>query len=260
MRPQARKSLGQHFLTDANYCHKIVQFAEIGTGDTIVEIGPGTGQLTAALIEIAHRVIAVEFDRAMVAHLEDRYPKAREPNLQVVQADILTFNWTQLPTGPLKVVGNLPYNIATRIIRRMIEMRNRFQDSTIMVQKEVAERILARPGSKDYGYFTVLAQYHFHRLAGFDVPPGVFTPRPKVNSHVLKLIPRKIPSNVSNYKRFDALLKQSFQQRRKTLWNNLKGSYDPESIRRAFDVCGIELSARPQTISLEQYISLARML
>ena len=264
MRPQARKSLGQHFLTDANYCHKIVQFAEIGTGDTIVEIGPGTGQLTAALIEIAHRVIAVEFDRAMVAHLEDRYPKAREPNLQVVQADILTFDWTQLPTGPLKVVGNLPYNIATRIIRRIIEMRNRFQDSTIMVQKEVADSMVALPGRM--GLLSVATQLYAEAQTVCIVPPEAFFPPPAVTSAVVKLVTRAAPAVAADDgaefvpSEFFDVVRAGFSAPRKQLRNSISHGLGiaSDAASGVLDRAGIDGQRRAQTLDLAEWGRLYR--
>ena len=264
MKPRAKRSLGQHFLTDSNSCRKIARFAEIGPHDSVVEIGPGTGQLTEILISMARQVIAVEFDREMVQYLKDHWPPGNSPGnsrLTLVQADVLTLDWdTILGQDPVKVIGNLPYNISTRILQRMIEIKDRISSCTILIQKEVAQRILAAPGSKDYGYFTLLMEYHFQRLAGFDIPPGVFVPQPKVISHVVKLLPREPPHPVSDYATFLDLLKNAFQQRRKTLWNNLKRDHDPDRIRTAFQTCDIAEQTRPEAVSLEQYSCLARML
>ncbi len=264
MKPRAKRSLGQHFLTDTNSCRKIARFAQIGPHDSVVEIGPGTGQLTEILISMARQVTAVEFDREMVQYLKDHWPPEDSPGssrLTLVQADVLTLDWnTILGQDPVKVIGNLPYNISTRILQRMIEIKDRFQSCTILIQKEVAQRILAAPESKDYGYFTLLMEYHFQRLAGFDVPPGAFVPKPKVISHVIKLIPREPPHAVSDYAAFLALLKDAFQQRRKTLWNNLKRNHDPARIRTAFQSCNIAQQGRPEAVCLYQFSCLARML
>ncbi|MFQ5929306.1 MAG: 16S rRNA (adenine(1518)-N(6)/adenine(1519)-N(6))-dimethyltransferase RsmA [Acidobacteriota bacterium] len=263
MKPRARKSLGQHFLADPNYCRKLARFAQIGPEDTVVEIGPGTGQLTKVLTTLAQKVIAVEFDSAMVQYLKDHWPddsSHQKSRLTLIQADILTLDWKTIPGNSLKVIGNLPYNISTRILKRMTEIKDRFQSCTVMVQKEVAERIAAAPASKDYGYFTLLMEYHFLRVKGFNVPPGVFVPKPKVISHALKLIPRKPPYPVPDYESFLALLKDAFQQRRKTLWNNLKHNHDPERLHTALEACEIEAQARPEAVTLKQYACLARML
>ena len=264
MKPRAKKALGQHFLTDPNSCRKIARFAEIGLQDSVVEIGPGTGQLTEVLISMAQKVTAVEFDREMVQYLKEHWPEDGTPGggrLTLVQADVLTLDWkTIVGKDPVKVIGNLPYNISTRILHRMTEVKDWFQSCTVLIQKEVAQRILAAPDSKDYGYFTLLMEYHFQRVAGFDVSPGVFLHKPKVISHVIKLIPRQPPHAVSDYEGFLALLKDAFQQRRKTLFNNLKRNHDPQRIRAAFQTCHIAGQARPEALSLEEYTCLARML
>ncbi len=264
MKPLAKKSLGQHFLADSNYCRKIVRFAEIDSQDSVVEIGSGTGHLTQVLLGMARKVTAVEFDREMVDYLRDQWPENgthQGAPLSIVQADILTLDWnTILGTGPVKVIGNLPYNISTRILQRMIEIKDRLRSCTVLIQKEVALRILAAPDSKDYGYFTLLMEYHFQRRGGFDISPGAFVPKPKVVSHVLKLTPRQHPHEVSDYEGFLTLLKEAFQQRRKTLWNNLKQHHDPERLRAAIKTCHIASQARPESVTLEQYACLAQML
>lgn len=264
MKPRAKKSLGQHFLADPNYCRKIARFAEIDSQDSVVEIGPGTGHLTQVLLGMARRVTAIEFDREMVDYLHDQWPENgthQGAPLTIVQADVLTLDWsTILGTGPVKVIGNLPYNISTRILQKMTEIKDRFHSCTVLIQKEVAQRVLAGPNSRDYGYFTLLMEYHFQRVAGFDISAGAFVPKPKVLSHVLKLIPRQYPHEVSDYEAFVSLLKEAFQQRRKTLWNNLKRSHDPENLGAAFQACHLGPRARPESITLEQYACLARML
>lgn len=264
MKPRAKKSLGQHFLADPHYCRKIARFAGIDSQDSVVEIGPGTGHLTQVLLGMARRVTAIEFDREMVDHLRDRWPESgthQGAPLTIVQADVLTLDWsTILGTGPVKVIGNLPYNISTRILQKMTSIKDRFHNCTVLVQKEVAQRILAGPNSKDYGYFTLLMEYHFQRVAGFDISAGAFVPKPKVLSHVLKVIPRQHPHEVSDYEAFLSLLKEAFQQRRKTLWNNLKGTHAPQRLGAAFQASHIADQARPESVTLEQYVCLARML
>ena len=264
MTPRPRKSLGQHFLSDKNYCYKLLQFAGFGPHDTVLEIGPGTGQLTQALLKTVRRVVAVEFDTAMIQFLEIQFAPQLGGGLgqlQLVQADVLTLDWDSiLNRNPVRVIGNLPYNISTRILKRMLEIKDRFQDCTVMLQKEVAERILATPSAKEYGYFSLLMEYHFRRVKGFDVPPGVFVPKPKVMSHVLKLIPRDPPHPVPDYKAFVKLMQRAFQQRRKTIWNNLKRDFDPSTVLAALETCGIGMQARPEELSLYNYACLSREL
>ena len=257
---RAKKSLGQHFIADPNYCRRIVHYAEIQPADTVVEIGPGTGQLTEHLLGRARTVIAIEFDRDMMAHLQTRF--TNEPRLTLIQRDILALDWnTILKTSPVKIVGNLPYNISTRVLTKTTEIKDRFHSFTFMVQKEVAERVLATPRSKDYGYFTLLMEYHFERIKGFDVPPGAFLPKPKVTSHVMKIFPRDPPYPVKDYPQFVRLLKKSFQQRRKTLWNNLKSTVnESRQLEVAFKACHIPTGSRPEEVALEQYACLSRML
>ena len=259
-----RKSLGQHFLSDTNYCYKLIQYADVGPQDIVVEIGPGTGQLTKALLRTVRRVIAIEFDTAMIQHLEVQFAPCLGNGLgqlQLVHADVLTLDWDSiLNRNPVSVIGNLPYNISTRILKRMLEIKDRFQDCTVMLQKEVAERILATPSSKEYGYFSLLMEYHFQRVKGFDVPPGVFVPKPKVISHVLKLIPQDPPHPVPDYGGFLKLMQRAFQQRRKTIWNNLKRDFDPAIVLDALATCDIRMQARPEELSLHNYACLSRKL
>jgi 16S rRNA (adenine1518-N6/adenine1519-N6)-dimethyltransferase len=261
-KPRGKKSLGQHFLANAGYCQKIAHFAQINSEDTVVEIGPGTGQLTQVLVPLAQKVVAVEFDRDLVEYLKEQF--LQEPvtakHLDIVHADILSFNWAIQGGNRFKVIGNLPYNIATRIIQQMIPIKDRFQSATFLIQKEVAQRILSATHSKDYGYFTLLMEYHFERIAGFDVPPGVFVPPPKVTSQVIRLEPHKPPYPVPDEPAFRTLLKNAFQQRRKTLWNNLKKGRDIQQLRPAFELCHIPDQARPEELTLEQYACLGRML
>ena len=260
-KPQAKKSLGQHFLANPEYSQKIAHFAQIGPEDTVVEIGPGTGQLTRVLLTLARKVVAIEFDRDLVGYLQDYYPDdTSAQRLDIVEADILSFNWAILGKNTFKVIGNLPYNIATQILQNMIPIKDRFQSGTFLLQKEVAQRVLSSPHSKDYGYFTLLMEYHFERVAGFDVPPGVFVPPPKVTSQVIQLQPHRPPFPVGDESAFRSLLKNAFQQRRKTLRNNLKSACDAQELEPAFEACRIPARARPEEVTLEQYACLGRML
>ena len=257
---RTKKSLGQHFLSNPSYGKRILRYAQIDPLDTVVEIGPGTGALTALLLSTARKVIAIELDAALIKFLKDRFHE--NPALQLVEADVLRLDWDLIvERAPVKIVGNLPYNISTRILLKMTELKDRFHSFTFMVQKEVAQRILAQPESKDYGYFTLLMDYHFTRLKGFDVPAGAFVPPPKVVSSVMKLLPQDPPYPVTDYDHFVALLKAAFRHRRKTLWNNLKPNMpEPGAIGPAFSACRVGPRARPEQVTLEQYSCLARML
>ncbi len=261
-RPAAKKSLGQNFLVDSSYCDRITRFANVQAGDHVLEIGPGTGALTRSLLRAGATVVAIELDREMVDYLNrDLVPDAAD-RLSVRVSDILRFNWTDLsPWSPFKIVGNLPYNIATRIVRDLTSFTSLFESFSFMVQKEVARRILAGPGGKEYGFLSLLAEYHFVRTPGFDVPPGAFRPVPKVTSHVMKLVPRSGPRDeVGDYPDFVRLLARSFGQRRKTLWNNLAGWVEPDRLAEGFQKAGIPRTTRPEQVSLSQFSCLARVL
>jgi 16S rRNA (adenine1518-N6/adenine1519-N6)-dimethyltransferase len=276
-----KKQLGQHFLTDPHYCRRVVQHAQIEPGDTVVEIGPGTGQLTELLQEKANRVVGIEFDPTMIDHLKSRFAVGELGStspLQIIQADILQVDWQQLmeivlPEAfdiltpepwfllPAKIVGNLPYYISTRILTRMTETNLRFQSYVFMTQREVASRITASAGSKDFGYFSLLMQFHFTFSRGFDVPPGAFRPKPEVVSHVTRFIARNPELESAQYSRFVKIIQTAFQQRRKTLWNNLKSLVDDEGyLRRCMETAGLAHNVRPEEVSLEQYLCMTRML
>lgn len=275
---QPKKSLGQHFLKSIPYCRKIVEFSSLQKNEVVVEIGPGTGQLTQILLQTASHVIAIEIDKEMLDALRKRFSQEpeTESRLILLEADILHFQWKIifdcLKNHPaagarqeplIRVIGNLPYNISTRIISSMTGLPFRFQSFTFMTQKEVADRILARPGTEDYGYFSILMDYHFHRLKGFDVPPGAFHPPPKVTSSVFTLLPRKEAPFLSGsqYRHFQKFLQTAFRHRRKKLKNNLKKLVTPSNqLEALFRDAEIDPNARPQDVKLEQYLLMIRML
>ena len=261
--PRAKRSLGQHFLHDAGYCRRMVRLAAPTRRDTVIEIGPGTGQLTRLILERARNVVAVELDRDLVARLKRGLTPEFRSRLTLIQGDVLDLDWNStFPETPVKLVGNLPYNIATAVLTKMISFGNRFHSFTFMVQKEVAQRILARPGSKSYGSLTLVLQYHFSRIPGFDVPAGAFAPPPEVRSHAMQLIPRPQPARLPCYDRFRRLVRSAFGQRRKTLRNNLLGAFGPWKgrLEPAFQGAAIEPRQRAEEVSLEQFVCLARML
>ncbi len=263
MPPRPKKSYGQHFLTDPLYCQRFVDFGGLEPLDAVLEIGAGTGQLTEALLGRCRRVIAVESDPELVRCLQKRFSShLLSPQLIVLPTDILSFDWDSIRhETPFKLAGNLPYNISTRILAKMAERKDRFQTFTFMVQKEVADRILAPVGSRDYGFFTLFMEYHFFSLKGFDVPPGVFVPRPKVDSSVLQCRPRQRDWSQVHYTHCMQLLKKAFRHRRKTLWNNLKAFVpDRERLGEVFDICRIAPDVRPQRVDLAHYSCLSRML
>ncbi len=247
-----KKGLGQNFLISDRVCRRILRLSKIEPPDTVLEIGSGTGFLTNHLLRAAARVIAIETDGELVAQLRRRWPEVQEHRFQLIQGDILDFPLDDIwPRQPVRIVGNLPYNISTSIIRRMKSWRHRFQNATFMLQKEVAGRILAQPGAREYGYFTVWVALHFERRAGFDVARGCFRPIPKVQSSVIQLVPTT-DSDVCNA--FDSFLKQAFQQPRKTLRNNLRSF--SEGLDDALTELGIPFPTRPHQVDPQMFRNL----
>ncbi len=291
---RAKKSLGQHFLCDQNLSNRIARFADVQPGDIVVEIGPGTGNLSRALLALCNRLTAVEKDRQLAQDLQQRaHSDPRLRGLEIVEGDALEIDWPQLldrargnaspgagqhqaasvetecpPTKHscgddrrlVKIVGNLPYNVATRILSQMTSCKDRFHSLTVMIQKEVSQRIEARRGGKEYGYLSLLMQHHFHILPGFDVPPQAFRPRPKVMSRVLQLLPAPNGDTALREAAFEKLLKRAFSHRRKTLANNLKRFYPEAEVEKSLQACGLGLKVRPQEAGLEHFRCLAGML
>jgi 16S rRNA (adenine1518-N6/adenine1519-N6)-dimethyltransferase len=261
----ARKSLGQHFLLDRNLTARIARSAGDLAGRTVIEVGPGPGGLTRALLEAgategggASEVVAIERDSrciAALAELSESYPG----RLRVVADDALEVELAGLFQGPAKVVSNLPYNIGTRLLIGWIEESGGIggpERFTLMFQKEVAERFLARPGSREYGLASVLVQWAFEVCREFDVPPSAFTPPPKVTSSVLNLFPRPRPPGETDFRSLSTVAKAAFGQRRKMLRSSLKMLVaDPI---RLLEAAGIEAQKRAQDLSVEAFCELAR--
>src|SRR5205814_9757795 len=202
-----KKRVGQHFLTDRTILRRIVQFAHIDPNDLVVEVGPGAGSLTTELAAAARRVVAIEIDKDLVPALRASMPA----NVEVVEGDALEVD---LPGGMFHVVGNLPYNVATPLFKRFIEHRHRILSVTVMIQKEVAQRLAAKPGTKEYGPLSVLIQYYATVKYGFTVPPGAFKPRPKVDSAVVRL---EWKPDAPEARAFTDFVHHAFSSRRKKL-------------------------------------------
>ncbi|MDH4163002.1 MAG: 16S rRNA (adenine(1518)-N(6)/adenine(1519)-N(6))-dimethyltransferase RsmA [Nitrospirota bacterium] len=259
MQVSPKKSLGQNFLTDPNYVHKIVDAAEVGPQDRILEIGPGLGHLTRELARRAGTVLAIELDNRVIPHLREEFAAAT--NVEILEADALLFPYDGLQ-GTWKVVANLPYYISTPLVQKLLSMKQLFTSLTIMVQKEVAERIVASPGGKDYGVLSIQVQYTAKPRIAFVVPSGAFTPRPKVDSAVMVLTPRPAPAvAVVNEEFFFRLVKAAFSQRRKTLRNSLAQlGLDSAALKNAEQRSGIDLSRRAETLTIEEFGILAGLL
>jgi 16S rRNA (adenine1518-N6/adenine1519-N6)-dimethyltransferase len=254
---RARKRFSQNFLHDAHYVARIVDAIAPAPGDRIVEIGPGLGALTAPLVERAGHVTCVEIDRDLAARLRARFAPAQ---LAVIEADALQLDWRALVDAdprPVKVVGNLPYHISTPLLFALLPIAERVTAQHFMLQKEVVDRIVAAPGSKDYGRLSVMLQFRYRVARLFVVPPGAFCPPPKVHSAIVRMLP--IPP--AELPRVDAgsfarVVAAAFGQRRKTLRNALAGLLPEEAIRAA----GVDPSARAETLAVEHFVRLTAQL
>ena len=234
--PRAKKRLGQNFLVDETYARRIVGALGPRAGETVIEIGPGRGALTALLLEGGARVVAVELDRELVPVLRERFG-GRE-DFKLVEADALGVDFCAAaePAGAARVVANLPYNISTAILQRLVEQRRCVPEMVLMLQREVVERITAPPGSAERGYLTVLVEAFCESEALFDVPPGAFRPVPKVWSTVARLRARPDESEDFDERLFLRLAGAGFAQKRKTILNNLRSA--PEDLRALFEPAG----------------------
>jgi len=272
-RPRSKPKLGQHFLNEVEYARRIVDALGDVSQSTVLEIGPGRGILTEQLAKGARRLIAVEMDRVLAAQLRLKFGMYR--NIEIIEADVLSIDidslfgpkpglgrpGIELKPEPVKVVGNLPYYITSDIVLRLFKFAKYFDCMVIMVQREVADRIAAEPGGRDYGVLSATAQLHARVEKLFTVPPGAFSPPPKVFSAVLRLTmdPQQQRLGVVGDGFID-FLRLSFAQKRKTLWNNLKGAYDDGQLKHALAAAKVKPTARAETLSLEQSAAIYRAL
>ena len=255
---RAAKKLGQNFLIDAGIVQGIVDAAEAGPGDRILEIGPGIGTLTQGLAESGAQITAVELDKKLPAVLAETL--AGYDNVTIVPGDILKVDIMELMGGkPFKVAANLPYYITTPILMTLLERHLPIEILVTMVQKEVALRMIAKPGSKIYGALSVAVQYYTEPEIAFDVPPRSFIPAPEVDSVVITCRVRKEPAvKVKDEKMFFLVVKAAFGHRRKTITNAMNGAgFLAEDIQQAFGKCGLDGGRRGETFSLEEFGHLA---
>ena len=260
-----QKKFGQNFLIDTHVLDKIIRAAEITKDDFVLEIGPGIGTMTQYLAQVAREVVAVEIDKALIPILQDTL--SGFPNAEVIHDDILKVDIAGLAEQrnggrPIKVVANLPYYITTPIIMSLFESQVPLASVTVMVQKEVAERMQAGPGSKDYGALSLAVQYYAEPYIAANVPPNCFMPRPNVGSAVIRLTRHEVPPvQVDNEKLMFQIIRASFNQRRKTLVNGLNNSPEitltKEQITEAVESLGKGAGVRGEALTLEEFAGLA---
>ena len=272
-KPTRKPKLGQHFLASDEAADRIVEALGDLTRATVLEIGPGRGELTGMLARKAQRLIAVELDRVLSAQLRMKF--GLHPNVEIIEGDILAIELDTVfgpkpgllrpgmafTPEPARVVGNLPYYITSDILLRLFAYHRYFSTIVIMVQKEVADRLAASPGSRDYGLLSATAQLYGRVEKLFTLPPAAFVPPPKVHSSVVRItIKPKIESLKIDEAEFIAFLKLSFWQKRKTLWNNLKTGYDETALRAALAKTGVKPAVRAEALPIEKSAELFRAL
>lgn len=253
------KSLGQNFLIDDSVPRDIVNGAEVDENDLVIEIGPGVGTLTAQLLKRAKKVVAIELDNDLIPILQQEI--GDNPKFTLIHNDALKVDFNEIigEEKSVKLVANLPYYVTTPIIVKLLKEDYKFKSLTIMIQKEVAERMNAEPGNKDYGALSLLVQYYCNTSIVRRVPPQCFIPRPKVDSIVIRLERLEEPKvKVENEKLFFDIIRSSFNMRRKTLWNGVKSlGLDKEKLEIAFENANISPKRRGETLSIEEFACLS---
>ncbi len=262
----ANKNLGQNFLVDDDTVSGIIEAANISKDDLVIEIGPGLGTITKELLEKAGKVICIELDERMITILNDRF--SLNDNFELINEDVLKVNLQELINKEnfktTKIVANLPYYITTPIIMKLLEERLDIETITVMIQKEVAQRLVAEPGKGESGAITYAIHYYTKPKTVLQVPNTAFIPEPKVNSTVIQLEVQKEPTvKVSNEEKLFELIKIAFMQKRKTLVNALTNSNKygtKEEVEKTINQMGLDLRIRPEKLTLEQYAELSKII
>ncbi|MGD9589606.1 MAG: 16S rRNA (adenine(1518)-N(6)/adenine(1519)-N(6))-dimethyltransferase RsmA [Pyrinomonadaceae bacterium] len=249
-RHRAKRSLGQNFLVEPAYAARITAAIDASAGDTVIEIGPGHGALTEKLVGAGANVIAIELDAGLCFELSEKF--AGRPNFRLIEGDALDVDYVSVALGTVKLAANLPYNISTAILQKLAEHSQNFSVLVLMLQKEVVDRITAKPGSSERGFLTVLVESSFDARKLFDVPPAAFRPRPKVMSSVVQMVPAK--NDIPARQGFRRLLSTAFAQKRKTILNNLKVTFPHAA--NALAEAGIEERRRAESLTLEEWLRL----
>ena len=249
------KRLSQNFLIDKNIIKKIVDAADIKPNDLVLEIGPGPGALTHEILSKKAKIIAVEKDKT--------FAKSLNKNIEVYEDDFLTFPLKEIfqkKNKKAKVIANLPYHIASPIIAKLLHHHDLFSDMTLMVQYEMAQRLISDKNSKNYGSFTIFVNFYSTVKFLFEISPNSFLPRPKVKSAIIQLKINKKPSSDIDKKKFHLFVQSSFGQRRKKLTTSLKKSYDIEKVKNAFLDLNIDINSRPENLSMKEFYHLFKKL
>ena len=251
-----RKRFGQHFLRDQHVIDRIVAAIDPRPGQRLVEIGPGEGVLTRPLLARAGRIDVIELDRDLAADLDRRLGQPQ--GVTIHQADALAFDFTDLAgEGKIRVIGNLPYNISTPLIFHLLDQAHIISDMVFMLQKEVVDRLVAGPGSRQYGRLSVMAGYHCDMVSLFEVGPEAFHPPPKVDSAIIRMVPKPLTdADRALLPSFEKVVRQAFGQRRKTLRKSLSSLLTVQQMQTA----NIDPGKRPETLTLEQFKALTRIL
>ncbi|MEM7027489.1 MAG: 16S rRNA (adenine(1518)-N(6)/adenine(1519)-N(6))-dimethyltransferase RsmA [Pseudomonadota bacterium] len=251
---RAKKRFGQNFLHDENVVQKIIHAINPQADDHLVEIGPGLGALTSPLLNLNIKLDVIEIDRELIIQLRNKF--APKENFIIHEHDALKFDYASISANKIRVIGNLPYNISTPLLFNLLGYSKNIQDLTFMLQKEVIDRICAVPGNKQYGRLTVMLQYHCAVEKLFIVKSGAFNPAPKVDSAVVKLVPKTTADKeVKDPVLFSALVSDAFSQRRKTLRNSLGNFLTEEQIKEL----DINPTLRPEMLTVNEFVSLANL-
>lgn len=262
--------MGQNFLVNKDVCRSIVDAAGFDAEDTILELGPGLGAITFELAKRVRRVVAVELDARMFNYLEAKAQAEGITNITLVSGNMLHLCFARLAMDMgvqrLRIIGNLPYNISSPMLFHMVEARDYIEQAVVMLQKEVADRLIARPGCKDYGILSVIFQYSANIEQLLQVDPHMFRPAPKVMSSVIRILFRSAVRRVSDFRLFVRLVRAVFQQRRKTLANSLRAFLWSDTLSRQIDAqeclneCGIRPERRPEELTVEEFVGLAEVI
>ncbi|HHI87824.1 MAG TPA: ribosomal RNA small subunit methyltransferase A, partial [Candidatus Cloacimonetes bacterium] len=250
-----KKSLGQHFLIEDNIARKIVRISDIGQNDIVWEIGPGSGVLTRFLLEKCRKLFAFEIDNEWFGYLQSLF---EQTNHTLINADILQVDFNKyFDDEKVKIVANLPYQITSPLLFKILENRDLFSSITVMIQDEVADRICARSGNKEYGKLSIKLQLYYTIKKKFSVPPHVFRPQPKVNSAVVQLIPKQDVPEILNHKQLWDLIDKVFNHRRKMLRVSLKPFLAKNEYEQLLDTSALDFTRRPEDLSIREFVDLS---